>query len=482
MLTPRNFIATAIIIAVVSVVSAGWSLLRTIAGEGGEFGSDSFGVYSTGYRALFETLSELSIPVRRSTTPPNVDQLSDSVFVLWRPDLNLAESEPRWLTNLSAWIKDGGELIVALDRTSPATLQQMLQDQMQKAQKSDGDDTTGRRSVMDRRQTQRADRVGDVKKFEPASVFELLGLKDVELYTVPPMEDHAELEAASRPQFERYRVHAAGAFSETISQDRLVELSADGFDAIRIRSSIGSNSPADALWIRGGSGSDAREEKNLHCIAARYSHGDGHVTVVSTPQLITNGRIAVADHLPIAASILLRGGKTIVFDEFYHGATIRGNPLWLFTRRTWLTACLSLLGLASAVIWRAAIFPGPPLADPPFRRRAVGEYLEAMSGLLRQSRGHEIWSLQNVCEGVLWRLRKDYGLPPDQKEREPLLSAIARKDPESASVLEQVLNEVSRYSRLTGAVSERQTGALIQRMMACLSKTGTKRSAVKFRK
>ncbi len=472
MLTPRNFITTTGVIAIVSILSVCWSMLQDP--DGGGLRSDSYGVYATGHRALFDTLAELDVPVHRSVMPPDTRNLSDSVFVLWKPDPELVESEPRWLRSLGDWVRSGGELILAVDTREKVTLQNFL--------------TWGRESTRSDADSEQSTPAGDNDHSDTDrmgndnAIFELLGLRSISLDRVSP-DDHPEPEPSGEqrdvaPRRQDYSVTATGFFADLVGQQRVIELAQDGFDVLN----LGSQEISDAIFVRSSEDTELAESNDVHCIAARFPVGTGMVTVVSTPQLISNNTIASADHLVIATALLHRGDRTIVFDEFYHGATIRGNPLWLFTRRSYAIIAVSLLALAAAIIWRAAVFLGPPLADVPARRRSVAEYLDAMSALQRRSRGHEQWTLRNVRDGILWRLRRDHGLPVDQKETDPLLSAIARHDPDQAGLLEQLLKETDQYVNSDRAVSERQTGPLMKRMTACLLKTGTKRSAMKSRR
>ena len=85
-------------------------------------------------------------------------------------------------------------------------------------------------------------------------------------------------------------------------------------------------------------------------------------------------------------------------------------------------------------------------------------------------------------DGVLWKLRREFGLPPESHDQSRLTTVIARKDPRRADHLVDVLNEVDAVLNMPRSAGERRIAQLIQRMTECLSKTATTRSALKSRK
>jgi hypothetical protein len=493
MLTTRNFVATALIIATLSILSACWSLLQPR--DGGGLRSDSFGIYHAGHRALYDTFAELDIPVHRSTDPPDVSTLSDSLLVLWAPNLDLIETEPRWLKNLGSWVADGGELLVAFDGTPKESLEDLMLREVRKLS-SDWENDEGESS--DLVKSARRERVSQGHGDE---IFRLLGLKSVSVRPVskgdsadeiageeepgittsgrvPVEETLTEVDSGQPVQFRSYGIQSSGLFAVVPGDGRLIELPEDRFSVVY----YGSGQPSDAIYLQSDPESESVETNSRNCIAARFCVGNGWVTVVSTPQLISNSRIGVADHLAVISALLLNTGRKIVFDEFYHGATIRGNPIWLMTRRPYSLTGIALVVLAATILWRSAVFLGPPLNSLAPSRRSLSEYLEAMTAFRRSTRNHALWTLHQVTDGLLWRLRREYGFPADQKGNEALLTAVHRNEPEKADCLKKVLSEIDQLSNSSRAVNERQTGPLIQRMTECLSKTVIKRSVMKSRK
>src|SRR4051812_38900755 len=118
LLTARNAILTAALVLAVSLVWACATMLRPNDSDG--MGRDSFGTRNGGFRALFETLRELQVPVRRSLEPPAADA-SAKTIVLLLPDSQLVQFEPRYLNGLESWINSGGRLVLALGRSDERT-------------------------------------------------------------------------------------------------------------------------------------------------------------------------------------------------------------------------------------------------------------------------------------------------------------------------------------------------------------------------
>ncbi len=493
MLTARNFVATAVVIAVLSILSTCWSMLRPR--DGGGLRPDSFGIYQSGHRALYDTLTELHVPVSRSTAPPDGDRLNESLLILWAPSVALVKTEPRWLMNLKDWVSDGGEMIVAYNGRPQMTFEDLLSEEIQKLSPRSGNDSkkpsSGNRSS--RLETESAPSGEN-------EILKILGLPAVSIRPVAPSVDQdsgsdedrwqgsisgsvhetekPEISDSEPAELQSFCTRGTGIFKDGIGHGRQIELPRDLLDVV----DAGNEMPADAIFIEGPSLPTAEDEENRQCIAARFPVGQGWITIVSTPQLISNARIGSADHIAVISALLLNSGRSIVFDEFYHGATIRGNPLWLLTHRSYLLTGMALIILSITVLWRKAVFPGPALMTPPVSRRSIGEYIDAMSAFRRRTRNHPEWTLRQVNDGILWRLRREYGLPADQKNPEPLLVAMHRDDPTNADSLQKLLNEVDTLTRSTKAVSERQTAPLMKRMTECLSKTAIKRSATKLRK
>src|SRR5277367_1462644 len=111
MLTTRNVVTVVILVVLVCLVSATISLLR--GPTGGVTGRDSFGTHSYGFRGLFETLSELKIPVERELAPPDALLDRDITLAIFEPDPMLLTMEPSYLHAVGRWVENGGSVVVA---------------------------------------------------------------------------------------------------------------------------------------------------------------------------------------------------------------------------------------------------------------------------------------------------------------------------------------------------------------------------------
>lgn len=478
MLTPRNFITLTVAIAVFSIVSLCWSMLQTP--DGGGMRADSYGTRAIGYRALFETLDELGVPVRRELGPPRASDLDDSLFVMWAPKIQLINADPEWLRQLQTWLKQGGQAVVAFDDEPPVSVFSVMQRQRIEQRRRNGDDQTDEQ---------------DSEEKPVPSLFELLGIGQVNIQRVdgPDNDRFGNSAAGQRRQNElpsetelAETIREVLTSSSRLEQPRIHQLRARGIYAQLIPDGSSIELPAGLLYEIDVADRELQDTISVvdetgieRCVVARFPAGQGNVTVVSIRRLISNANIGSVDNVVVAAALLLNEGRRVVFDEFYHGATIRGNPMWLLSSVTYGSVALALLLLLSFAVWRSAVFPGPPVEEAPVQRRSIREYLDAMSRFLREAKEHRVWSLEQVRAGVLWKLRREFGLPLESSDRTRLVSVMARKDPDRADQLTDVLREVETVLNSPRSAEERRTAELVQRMTECLSKTDTTRSAQK---
>jgi hypothetical protein len=179
-------------------------------------------------------------------------------------------------------------------------------------------------------------------------------------------------------------------------------------------------------------------------LAAIYPHGRGTIAVLSDARMAQNALLGRDDNAVLVAHLLADPRRPVVFDEFYHGRTVRSNPLWLATRFPYNALALSVLGTTLLVGWRAARVLGPPLPRRVRSRRTLAEYIDAMSRLLNRSRRPVPYLIGELRHGLLWRIRRELGLPPGREDVNKLLPVLARRDPLLADNLRQALQAIDQ--------------------------------------
>lgn len=498
MLTSRNVIALTISLAVISLLWSCWSLLRPPDGDG--LRSDSFGTKGRGQRAIFDTFCELGLPIRRSLEPPIPDKLGNARLVLWRPADDIVRGEPVWLEAVGNWVQAGGRVLVAVgveeqDWLSKAAAEA---DASRRSRKKKSDDTA---TVVASRSLWELLHLPNVSVTTPRS-----GSGSSVSSTAPRRRSSPDLReifreamatGATTTEHRVLTAHASGVFDSVIGTSKKLSLPTVGLFEIQYRdhtpigtvmvdADVANIADAKSSEAEAESETEAEAERNAAntavCIAARFTVGRGEVTVLSVPALIDNSEIGEADNIVVLAKLLAEDGRDIVVDEFYHGLSIRGNPMWLFAQRTYGSVTLALLLVIGLIAWRESVFLGTPLPERAVSRRAIREYVDAMARFLREGRGTEPWIVAKLRDGVLWHLRREHGLPPEQHSEERLLAAVERRDPDRGAELKVTLQAVSDLLRTGQAGQERRAIPLMRRMVECLSKNATARCATKSRK
>jgi hypothetical protein len=177
-------------------------------------------------------------------------------------------------------------------------------------------------------------------------------------------------------------------------------------------------------------------------LAAVYALGSGTITVLADPRLAQNQLVGRADNAVLIAHLLADLKKPIVFDEFYHGLTVRSNPFWLLSRFPYDILAASVLAATVLVGWRAARFLGPPLSSRPVSRRTLSEYIEAMARLLNRSQKPVPFLLGELRQGLLWRIRYDLGLPPAHDDADKIVRTLQRRDPVLAATVRDAIRAI----------------------------------------
>ncbi|HTI50202.1 MAG TPA: hypothetical protein VL475_04595, partial [Planctomycetaceae bacterium] len=202
-------------------------------------------------------------------------------------------------------------------------------------------------------------------------------------------------------------------------------------------------------------------------LAAAYRIGEGEVVVVAAA-VAENRQIAQADNSVLMVRLLSSAGRPVVFDEFYHGLTLRGNPLWLFTRPGYAAATICLLILIGLWVWREAVFLGPPLEAAAKSRRTLGEYVEAMARFLNRGASSRPFLLREVREGALHAIRQELRLPPGREHVDELAAVLARRSPGRARDLIEAVADIDSALTAKHKCREQDAVRLMQRISHCL--------------
>jgi hypothetical protein len=412
-LTARSVVITAVAIAVLSIIGMVINLM--LPPDSGGWGRDSYGTRALGQRALYELAEELNVPVERGLVPPTGVIHREITLVFLSPDPELVNIEPDHLHKVAQWVRDGSFLVVAPAKSlSP---------------KKESNFSQRRHSF-----------------FQERSLLEELGLTDVSVTTLGKPADGDDQSAGSDenepgwkwrwtvnrpPPMQRISVAADGRLSYL---NNLVGSLQVPQTELQVIAETSKAPPSGRVFWRADDGSEKT-------VVALYPLGNGEVMVVSDPSLLLNFSIAGEDNAVLAAHLLARSGRPVVFDEFYHGLTVRGNPFWLLTRYPYglLAALLVLAGGLWA--WRGMVHLGPPLAERVSKRRTLSEYVEAMANIFHRGKCRA-FVLQETRDGVLWALRKRFHLSPGQQNTEAIAQAMSRRDPENAERLLKATAEI----------------------------------------
>ena len=111
MLNTRNVVAAAVLITLVSLVGACLAMFEPPGGGG--LGTDSYGTRGHGYKALYEMLAALDVPVERANLPPDRLLSRETTFAFLEPSPEIVSTEPAYLHAVSRWVKAGGTVVVS---------------------------------------------------------------------------------------------------------------------------------------------------------------------------------------------------------------------------------------------------------------------------------------------------------------------------------------------------------------------------------
>lgn len=453
MLTARHVVTAVLAIAALTIVAMGISLWRSL--EPSPLGADSYGTRAHGQRGAFELLSDLQVPVERSLLPPDGNWQRPTTLVLWQPHESLIQMEPAYLARVAEWVRAGGRLVVALPR-------------------DDSDDIFSPKSL---RPSQ-----------HEVSLFKELGLPKVRTAVVDlndPDDSQAgnaaggnsAPPAAGKSNRRRKTQRGQSVFSLRDSDVEQLPVACGGqledwggaVRSLEMPSAdlqvIDTSEEKPAGWLTISIGEDDEETKTL---VAQYCVGQGEILLVGDGALLENRLLGQADNAPLAWRLLVVPGHTVLWDEFYHGLTIRGNPLYLLRREPFGALMAAMLLLIAVCIWRQAARLGPAVVVPARSRRTLAEYVDTMARLFGRSRSSQRFLLSEIRSGTLWSLRAELGLKLGEEKLTTIVAMLHRKHPQRAAELVDAVHAIDSTLAAERVLTAKETVSTLQRISACL--------------
>ncbi len=486
MLTPRRVITTALIVAVVSLVGVVITLMQPPDRQG--LGTDSFGVRPWGLRGLYETTQALDIQTERHLAPPTAETLQNADWlVLWFPYTFVVSRDEQYLQELEQWIRQGGRVLFAppmdisehvpydpydffgdddweddaeqetsdakaepetqFDGVHVATLLGLPLDGLALADYDGG--ATEMRDRLDKARDAKAKGEGwnvegvDYWSFQRTMEPEERMRRAVNA-TATPVGEQAGLwrglERLKLPSPAQYLPIPEDDAAATDPHDP-----GDPHDSPRLVAALEFTPPDGSLHARGR-------------LAAAYALGEGLVVVVAEPMLLANGLLGEQDNAFVALGPMSVGEGKVVFDGFYHGLSIRGQPAWLLTRRPYGVLAAVVLFAFAVWAWRSCVRLGPPLEQPEPSRRNLEDYLNAMAGLFMRG-SKQAFLARELKAGVLWRLARRLRLPPGEADVHTVAEALARRDEVTADRLVTAAEELDLLARSRKPSTEKLVAA-----------------------
>jgi len=459
MLTGRTVIVLVVLVAALSLLGATVSLLRPP--DRGGLAEDSYGTRADGYRAIFEILAALGIDVQRGLGPPDATANAGSTLVLWAPDAELVRTEPTYLQRVGQWVKQGGRVVIAL----PA----------------------------ERKPARRIRSPGRMDEFlKPTTASEELGLPPIHTGFIdlsekdksgygsggntnrisPPAEDDRFgtplRDILNPPSFpiDEIQVRGEGDFAELSARSSRLEVP-QRLQVLTLNDAEPDKAKPNPLKPVGTIRA-VTDDGESPVLVAQYELGAGRIVVVSDPAIFDNRLIGRADNSVLAVDLLAGGGRSVAWDEFYHGLTIRGNPFFLLTRAPYAILATMILLATTAWIWRQSRFLGPPLAAVGVSRRTLAEYVEATARFFNRGSASGRFLVEEIRRGVLWSLRRKVGTRHDRETLEGVAAAVARRDPQGARRLLEAAAGADRLISQNARPKGREVLQAVKELIDCL--------------
>jgi len=433
MLSVRNVILLALAVCLLSVMAATLALMGPP--DSGGVAADSYGTLREGHRGVYELLSEMHVPVQRRIEPPASDLPDDATFVLWAPHADLVANEPSYVQQLIPWIERGGRLVVAV---APSD----------------------RGSAFQRARFESREKVGNI--------FDALKLEGVRTTSTEPRQPDDQDEGLQRSLEELAGLREVRFTMIGPTLTGLFEISKDRVKSLQVPLEEVGGLEVDKFAKDSGTIRYRLPSGKQWTLAARFVRGNGDIIVFGEPLMLTNFSLAKSDNAVLAFDLLANGRSQVVFDEFYHGLSVRGNVLWLLTKSTYALVTFALVVLVGLELWRRAVLLGPPLNAIPPSRRTILEYIDAMAHFLNRSRGSRRYLLSEVRLGSLRRLGERLGLPAASHDVTRISASLEKVSRHDAERFRRAMEQLDAALAAGKSSSESQAVRALQRISRCL--------------
>ena len=449
MFTARNTIvaAGALLVAVV-----GFAMIRLMGVPDSDgLAVDTYGTRWHGFRAVFELLAELGAPAKRELGPPGTSFPLRTTFVVLVPDGLTVTNEPAYLERLRPWIEQGGRVVIAPvfevvenEHVAEAKVPKRIDPLLELG-------LTGVRVEQDRPQiAEHEDAKAKVERTARERQARIAtGIK----------KTWEERWSPSQRKYVTAAIKASGKLPFDAARLKRLQLPEEGHRRLELASPDLATGLLKTVVSKG----------EPRILLASFRRGQGEIVVLAEPGMLMNACLGHDDNAICAYELLAGDGRSVVFDEFYHGLLVRGQPLWLFTKARFAVAAVAGLVLVLLAAWRKALFLGPPLTTLPPSRRTVLEYIDAMARFFARARDSQTFVVAEMRAGVLQTLGERLGLGPAQATPESIGKALVKRSPKSAEQLLGAMRELDVVEGRGARASRADTLRALQAAARCLS-------------
>jgi len=171
-----------------------------------------------------------------------------------------------------------------------------------------------------------------------------------------------------------------------------------------------------------------------------YPYGNGRVSVLTDPYIVSNGGIKLADNLQLAINMVTASGGLIAFDEYHQGKGLTQNSLAGYFAGTPVLLLAGQIALiVLLILWTRGRRFGRPLPLPQVDRRSSLEFVASMAELQQRARAFDL-AIENIYTRIRRVLARHAGVDYNSSRSE-IASRIASRGTIDAQRLETVMRQ-----------------------------------------